>query len=98
MRLGWSVLAKIRRTKDAAYLLRITSEQKKALEALAIEMRLDINELLEVGIVTVYELLGQGYTAKHRAISQDPAIWQEIGTKAKDRCEAERKAIRGNCK
>src|SRR5262245_24372614 len=91
----WSVLAKIKRKKSLHVGFWITPEQKKAVDTLAIELGLDISELMEMAIVQVYERLGEGVTPKFRALAGDDAIWREISAKSRERAEEERKSIRG---
>lgn len=93
--LRWNVSKRLSRLKTQFMSLRITVEQKKAIDSLAVELGVDITELVQMGIVQIYEGLGQGISPKFRALASDDAMWREIGAKAKERSEEERKAIRG---
>ena len=73
---------------------RVSAEQKKAIEALAVEMGLDISELVETALVQVYVMLGEGKSPKYQAMARDEATWREIAAHAREKVEEERSAIR----
>jgi hypothetical protein len=72
----------------------VSREQKKAIETLAIEMGLDISELVEAALVQFYETLGQGKSGNYQAIARDEGTWRDIAMQAREKCEQERKAVR----